>query len=348
MGDDELRDMTMKNTKKEMLDAYREALRQLEETRAGELRPKEAGEEKERQKTLAAVDSLSSEGVTANIAALKSEISKTLSRISDQLEEQVQVYQKVQSAIQERERDLKDIYEIERAAGSLGALIEAHGVKSRRLEAETAARKEELEKEMLETRLKYQEEKDRLKAEADEIKISEAKRRKRDKEEYEYEFEREKRLARDRFEDEKAQAEKETQQKKAELEEREQELSRREEELSRLRRESEGFAKEKETAVQGAVKEASQRLQREAERSEEFLTKQFEGERNVFTTRISSLEQTIKEQSQRIAAMSQQLDKSYQQVEGIALKAVEGSSEVRSLSRLQQMASERERPSKDS
>ena len=48
----------------------------------------------------------------------------------------------------------------------------------------------------------------------------------------------------------------------------------------------------------------------------------------MLTTRIESLEKTVKEQNQQIAHLSQQLEKAYQKVQDIAVKAVEGSSNV--------------------
>jgi predicted RNase H-like nuclease (RuvC/YqgF family) len=60
----------------------------------------------------------------------------------------------------------------------------------------------------------------------------------------------------------------------------------------------------------------------------------------VFTTRIESLEKTLKEQSGQIAQLSAQLEKAYQKVQDIAVKSVEGSSNLKSLSSLQQLVSE--------
>ncbi|MGI9165035.1 MAG: hypothetical protein ACR2G5_01360, partial [Pyrinomonadaceae bacterium] len=64
---------------------------------------------------------------------------------------------------------------------------------------------------------------------------------------------------------------------------------------------------------------------------EELLRKEFDGERNVLKTRIESLEQLAKEQSEQIARLSQQLEKAYGQVQDIAVRTVEGSSHSKSL-----------------
>jgi len=110
---------------------------------------------------------------------------------------------------------------------------------------------------------------------------------------------------------------------------REKSLSESEAELRSLREKVGVFPKELETAVAKAVEEASARLNWEAHSKDELLRKAFEGEKNVLTARIEALQQTVKEQTARITAISAQLEKSYGQVQDIAVKAIEGSSTLR-------------------
>jgi phage-related minor tail protein len=101
--------------------------------------------------------------------------------------------------------------------------------------------------------------------------------------------------------------------------------------------------KEMETAVTKAVKEATERLTLEGKNREELMKKEFEGERNVLKIRIESLEKTVKDQQDQIAKLSQQVDKSYQKVEEMAVKALETSSTAQSFAGLQQMLTEQGR-----
>jgi uncharacterized coiled-coil protein SlyX len=52
----------------------------------------------------------------------------------------------------------------------------------------------------------------------------------------------------------------------------------------------------------------------------------------VLQSRIDSLQQTVKEQQQQIARLSAQIEKSYSQVQEIAVKAIEGSGNPRVIS----------------
>jgi len=339
--------LSMSNTKKEMLEAYSMVLKKLQEKREVELKPEKMIEEKEQREVVEVAETLSSEGVVQEIGNLKLEIGKNLTQLSDGLEEEVNKFKKIQKAIEVKEEELKELYEIERSAATLAALIEAQNQKREEFELEMSARKEELNQEIQITREEWQKEKKQYEAEIKERDAAEAKKREREKEEYSYAFNREQQLAKDMFEDEKVKTEKDIRLKKEQMEkelsERERVIAEKEEELSELQRKITAFPGETEVAVNKAVKETAERLTLEAKTREELMRKEFDGERNVLTTRIESLERTVKEQSGQVSHLTEQLEKAYQKVQDIAVKSVEGSSNLKSLSNLQQLLSEQTR-----
>ncbi len=339
--------ITMKNTKKEMLEAYNEVLQQLKEKRAVELRPEKAIEEKKIEEAVGVTDSLSTEGIVQEVSTLKLEIGRLLGQLSDRLEEEVGKYRQVRQAVEAKQNELQEIYEIEKSALSLAALIDAQHQKRQQTEAELAARKEELTREIETLRAEWREEKKAHAAGIKERDGDERKRREREKKEYLYTFQREQQLAREQFEDEKARLEREIafrkEQMEKELADREKAIVETETELSELRKQAGAFPKELQAAVSKAVKEAVQRVELEAKNREELLTKEFDGERNVLNTRIESLEKTVAEQNEQIAKLSQQVDKAYGQVQDIATKAIEGTSRSQSLANLQQLMAEQAR-----
>jgi hypothetical protein len=339
--------ITMKNTKKEMLEAYNEVLQQLREKRAVELKPEKAIEEKRVEEAVEVTDSLSTEGIVQEVSALKLEIGGLLSQLSDRLEEEVGKYRQVRQAVEAKQKELQEIYEIEKSALSLAALIDAQRQKRQQTEAELAARKEELTREIETLRTEWEKEKQAHAAEIKERDSDERKRREREKEEYQYAFQREQQLAREQFEDEKARLEREItyrrEQMERELADREKVVVEKETELNALREQASAFPKELDSAVKQAVKEAVQKVELEAKNREELLTKEFDGERNVLNTRIESLEKTVAEQNEQIAKLSQQVEKSYSQVQDIATKAIEGTSRSQSLTNLQQLMAEQAR-----
>jgi hypothetical protein len=339
--------ITMKNTKKEMLEAYNQVLQQLREKQAAELKPEKEIEEKKIKEAVEVTDALSTEGIVQEVSALRLEIGGLLGQLSDRLEEEVGKYRQVRQAVEAKQKELQEIYEIEQSALSLAALIEAQHQKRQQTEAELAVRKEELTREIETLHTEWGKEKKVHEAEIKERDADEQKSRKREKEEYLYAFQREQQLAREQFEDEKARLEREItnrrEQMEKELADREKAVGEKETELNELRRQAGAFPDELESAVSKAVKEAVQRVESEAKNREELLKKEFDGERNVLNTRIESLEKTVTEQNERIAKLSQQVEKAYSQVQDIATKAIEGTSQSQSLTKLQQLLAEQAR-----
>jgi hypothetical protein len=339
--------LSMTNTKKEMVDAYNALLKQLEEKEKAALKPEKKLEEKKKSEVVAVATSLSTEGVAKEINNLKLEVNNALAQISDQLEQEVQKFQSVQKAIEFKERDFQEVYEIERAAATLAALIEAQNQRRLEFETEMTAQKEQLDREIKAMRTEWEREKKEHEAQTRERDAEEKKSRERQKEEFVYGFEREQRLATDKFQEEKANLEKELRQWKEDTEkaltERERDMAARESKLTELEDAAQRFPGETEAAVSRAVKDTTERLKGEARNREELLKKEFDGERNVLTTRIGSLEKTVEQQHEQLAKLSQQIEMAYQKVQDIALKAVEGSSAYKSLAGLQQILSEQAR-----
>ena len=341
--------LSLSNTKQEMLEAYHTVLKQLEAQREAELKPEKKIEERKAKEVTQVAESLSSEEIAKEISNVKVEAGKMLAQISDKLEEEIGKFKSVQSAISLKEKELQELYEIERSAVTLAALIESQNQKRQAFESEMAEKKEALSQEIETLRADREKEKNEYEAETKERDVAEKKRRDRDKEEYDYSFKREQKIAKDKFEDEKGKLEKEIQVKREQMEKelqaRESAIASQENEFNELRKKVSAFPKEMEAGIAKAVKEATEKLNLEAKNREELQKREFFGERNVLTTRIESLEKIAKEQSEQIAKLTQQLEKAYQQVQEIAVKTIEGSSTIKSFANLQQWMAEQIRKS---
>ncbi len=334
--DEKIKKIAMSNTKKEMLDAYSALVKQLQKKKESDLAPEVWKEEKKSKEIMKAIDSLSSQGVVKGIGDLKTEIGNLLTRISDKLEEEVNKYIKVKEGIGIKEKELQEIYEIEKNAQTLIALIEAHTQKREEFENEMKDRKEAFDHEIKQSREEWEREKKLYEIQAKEFEEAEKKRRQREKEEFEYSFKRQQQAEKDKFEDEKAKLKKEMQINKETLEkqlaEREAKIAEKEEELIDMHNKVNSFPKELELAVNKAIKETTEKYNSERKNAEEFQKKIFEGERNVLNTKIESLEKREEEQNKQIIRISQQLEEAYQKVQNIAVKSVSDRFSQQSLS----------------
>lgn len=334
------------STKKEMLDAYNELLQELDEKSKATLSPQKVVEEKQKQAISKKADELTAGSVIKSIGDLKLEISGLLSKLSDTLEKEVNKYGDLQKAVELKESELKEIYEIEKSAYTLATLIETQNKKREEYENDMSAKRKTFEEEIEQIKKEWEKEKKQYELQLKERDLAERKTREREKEEYLYNFEREQKLAKDTFEDEKLKFEKEIKLKKEELERdialREQKIAERENELNEFRQKVSQFPKELEAAVSKAIRENTERLKQETKNQEDLLKKEFAGEKNVLDTRIAILEKINAEQSAEIKELSKKLEAAYQKVQDIALKTIEGASSTKSYNELQKIFSEKQ------
>lgn len=330
---EELPKISPASTKKEMLDAYNQLVEKLKEQDKAELKPEKVKEERKAREVVHIADTISADPVLARLNDLKTAIAKELSDLAGKLEQETGRYNQIKSAIALKDQELREIFEIERSAFSLAALMESQKQKKLEFEMNMEERKKQLEDEIQQTRALWEKEKQQYMETRKEQKTEDEKIRKREKEEYEYGLKREQELNKARLKDEIEGLEKDLQKKKADfdlavaaretdLAQREKVVSEREKLIDELQAKVAAFPSELEARVQQAVKQAVDSVKSAAQKNEELLLKGFEGEKNVLLTRIEGLEKAVTAQSRQIEGLSRQLEKAYEKVQDIAVKAV--------------------------
>ena len=330
---DETTKLTLTNTKKELLDAYNQLVEKLEGRAGEELRPEKEKEERRAREVTVVAEELAAVRVSEAIGVIKTDITAALSDIAARIEEQTERFRKVKEAVGAKEKELAEIFEIEKSAYSLAALIETQKQKRAAFEEEMAARREELETAIKSGRAAWEQEQAGAKARAAEQREQQEKARRREQEEYDYLLKRDREQKTNALQDEINKLEKELHQKKDEFEkkvaareaglkERETAVAQQEKRLVALDIQVEKFPRELEDGIRKAVKETAEKLTAEAAKNEELLRKTFEGEKNVLSTRIVGLEQVAADQKKQIDLLASQLDKAYGKVQDIAVKAV--------------------------
>ncbi len=330
-------DITASSTKKEILDAYNNLLKTLQTKAQTELKPEKAKAEREKQEVVQIADALTTHNVIKTLNELISETTKALSDIAVKLEGETERYNKLKKAIEIKEAELRELFEIEKSAFTMAALFEAQKQQRATFEEEMARRKELLDQEITQTKAGWETQKKQYTEELKEQKEQEEKRRRREKEEYEYKLAREREQKINALTDEidklerelrekREEFDKQTKAKEVELAEREQAVSEREKAMNDLQTKVDVFASELEGAVAKAVNEATAKISAEAAKNEQLLLKGFEGEKNVFQARIDAFEQAIATQKRQIERLTEQLEGAYGKVQDIAIRAVAGTS----------------------
>jgi len=230
-------------------------------------------------------------------------------------------------------KELERLHKLDVAATALDQLLEDHAREKQRLEAEMAAERTTWEEETALQARERKEQEEGLK-----------KQRQREIEDYEYKKALDRKKAQDRYEEELRARDKKNAEQQEALEKswqaREATLKEREEELARLNKEVEEFparlSRETETAAAQGRKEAELKLQQQII----MLEKDAATEKRVTELRVKGLEESLAYNGAQIAALEKQLAEAKQQVQDIAVKAIEGASGARALSHINQIAME--------
>ena len=90
-----------------------ETEKSVAERKEAEAKPEDRAAARSIADAVAVADALSSEGAVRSIAELKTTITRTLVQLSDRLEEEAGKYNQVRRAIDAKEAELKEIYEIQ-------------------------------------------------------------------------------------------------------------------------------------------------------------------------------------------------------------------------------------------
>lgn len=325
------------NTKNEILAAYNELLEKVNVVSQQQLDPVREMEEKRELATIEKVDT-----------AVQNDICASLNALINNIQDAETTYSSITEAIDIKKKELKEMYDIEKAANTLVALINSqHKIKEdfdtvmevKELESETKLK--ELSQKITELRAEYEKEVNEEEAELQKI-------RNRKEEEWKYDFERRKKIKEDNLNDDLQNRKKifysELEEKQAELNTRENIVKEREnkcdekDQLVTSLQSAVDAIPEKEAAIRSEVKdEVEKKLAKNNAIKENYLKKEFENKEEIYKNKIEILENLLRDKEVENKTLSNKLDEAYSKIQDMALKTVEGSKDSIMLSKLENM-----------
>jgi len=280
-----------------------------------------------------AVEGISVEEVVKGLSDLGLDLSKALAGLSEKLVQEVNRLASAREAVELERREIERLHKIDIASTALDQLVQDYAHEKEELESGVAAQRAAWDEELRRTERERKEQDENLR-----------KQRQREIDEYEYKKALERKKAQDKYEEEMKLLEKQNREKQDALEkswqQREAALKEREEEAARLKSESEGFPARLEKACAQAAAEATRATTQKFEQQILLLKKESEAEKRLAELQIKTLEDTLARQSAQTATLQKQLDEAKQQVQEIAVKAIEGASGAKALSHINQIAME--------
>ncbi len=280
-----------------------------------------------------AIEGVTVEGIVQRISGLGLEVARALSDVSEKLTEETLLLASVREAVALERKELERLHKIDIAATALDQMIQDYTREKQRLEVEIAAQRMAWEQELERTERERREQEEALK-----------KQRQRETEDYEYKKNLERKKAQDKYDEEVRQVEKKNAEKQETLEKswklREAALKEQEEELGRLRKESAELPARLQKEAAAAAVQARSETEARLEQQTVVLRKDAEAEQRLGELRVKTLEELVARQQAQILALEKQLADAKQQVQDIAVKAIEGASGAKALSHINQIAME--------
>jgi hypothetical protein len=320
-----------KSKKSEVLDAYYDLLEELK--KAPKKLPQEEKKIKEDKETVVRTSTLSFEEIVKSLSDVKLKIGKGLELLEEELLKQYKKFADLQKAIEITKQELEDIHHISVNANSLTALIEAQKKMKEEHEQEIDENWGEFNNEMDEKRKEWEKEKKKREQENKEQQEILLKDRQREEEGYQYDLELKRKKELDAYHEKKIALEKELEEIKSTQEkifaEREKALQEREKQIDALTKEVDEFPKRLEKVTEDVSKKTTEEVKKQYEFQIRLSQQERIGEKKLLEQQLEAAHSKIKEQGSYIAQLTAKINESGQQVQSIALKAVEGASFAR-------------------
>ena len=343
-----------RNTKAEILEAYKE-LKQENSSLQSEVKQSTNGNGNgkngtvvtEQIKTLNLSPSKKPkmQQVLENLTLLQVGFGGVVNELSEQLTREATQLQELQTNVNLELEQLKDLHDLEEVSDdTLDVLVQRYEENSKTFTEELTQQQETLEQQFQEQQSAWQKEQNQQQKSIQERNENRNKSQARDQESYHYNLQLQRDLDHEEYEQTQAtlykQLEELQQEREKQWEEREQALTEQEKEYAEVKAKVEEFSQKLEENIKRGKESGRNIGNYQAKIKADLLAKEVEGQKQFFELRVKSLSETIQTQENRIQSLSKQLDSALKQVQDLAVKAIEGTSNASSFQAMKEIAIE--------
>ena len=344
--------VTMKNTKKEILDAYESTLNELVQLKKVKKEnntssnkqeiKKEVKQEREIPKSLNDISTI--DDIMKNMFDLKSQFSKSSNLLQEKLTTEATSLKEINDEVVEYTQNLQDLHEIEVNDESLKTLMETYIETEQRQQDALEEKNKALEEEMSALRLDWDKEYTEHSQTFKELKNEAKKQNDRENKEYQYLKKQKENADKDLFSEEQKCYESELaeikERKDQEWLEKEESIGKKEEEAQKLEEEANEIESKLEKEIKKASEEGAGIAKRDTKNKMLLLSKDYEGKERLFSLKINGLKENIAKQNFQIEQLSNKLSTALKQAQDLAIKALEGTSNTNSFEAMKEIALE--------
>lgn len=295
--------VSTKNTKTEILEAYEELAKQVNDQSLPII---SNTENKVKEKITKELDSNSPEKIVDSLGKLKVQINSTISTLLDQMVTESEKLSTLKKEIEKSSEDLEQIQKIKFEADTLKNLIQTRIEEEQKTKIDFQIFKENIDSQK-------QKELQRTKEETEDAK----KKQSRELEEYEYDLKQKRKIEEEQYKTKKQKEEEIISQKQNDLDSKANEFKELQEKVAK-------FDSILEKEIAKTKSETIKEVTRELETKYNLEMKEIEGEKKVAEITIKNLDLTIKSQSEEIITLKSQLVEATKQIKDIAVSVIEG------------------------
>lgn len=349
-----------KNTKAEILEAYKEVteakaaleseLKQLNHGQSAQVseQPKAVPETSifEVNKSMTLVQNKERmQSTIDNLILLQFGFGGAVSELSEKLTSEASKLEELRRTVGEEIQHLQELHNLEDVAeDTLDNLIQQYEESAKTFAEEISQQRETVEQDLLSRRQAWEKEQEVQKLAVKERNENQNKSRQRDEESYCYDLHLQRNLDSEEYEQRQQTLYKEIEEFQQEQEkqwtEREKSISEREKLYAEVKAKVEAFPKELEANIKNGKDNGRNIGNYQAKIKSDLLMKEMEGQKQNYELQIQGMLQTIQNQESRIASLSKQLDSALKQVQDLAVKAIEGASNLKSFEAVKEIAIE--------
>jgi hypothetical protein len=307
----EHKEMTVKNTKEQILSAYAEALEQLKNK---PITPIEEKNINNKIKQVEEVKHYGYDGVKNQLEDIGKDFSSSLEILATSISKEYEKFLQLQQTIEFEQQHLNELYQIKESANTLSALIIANQKQAQQFEIDMSIKESEWSEKLSELETTYKQKKQELE-----------KQSKREEEEYQYSIMIQRREELDQYEQQKLLQSRQLLEQQRDIEIREKNITEKEQEFLELKSKVANNEQEIQAKIQIAVDNNTKELQQSFDFTQTLKDEQSKSNLELAHQKIETLQQKIQEQQEVIKQLNLNLKLAQEQTQQIAHKALETS-----------------------
>lgn len=315
-----------KNTKAQILEAYHQMLEKLKQQKTPDAAELDLKQQKDRTLIKKVFDT-SEEDILTNLSIVKGKLLKSIDGISVEVLSSFQKLNENKQAIELQIQEIEELYQIKKEASTLSTLLASQEAERLSYQEKMLEQKEKLESDIKATEALYQQKKEALIREEREYKEILLRDRKREEDEYAYKLQQTRVREQDAYEAQKKALEQELKTLKEDIAQRHMLMKEQEERYKQLETEVTLFPEKQAIEIQKAEEILRNHLEEQYAHEKALQLKGQENKVQLYEQKIAHLEQKEAQQSQLIKELSEKVDRSLEQVKSIACQALESSAQ---------------------